>query len=135
MGAISTRVAASARCSRRRPRNRGDDQSNQRPRPPRSAMLALMEPCVCIMRFLSHNIVHFKSGGPAMNWDQVQGNWLQAKGKIKQQWAKLTDDDIGRINGKQEELLGLLQQRYGYAKEQAQKEVDNWVKTQKSIAA
>jgi uncharacterized protein YjbJ (UPF0337 family) len=87
------------------------------------------------MRFLSHNIVHFKSGGPAMNWDQVQGNWLQAKGKIKQQWAKLTDDDIGRINGKQEELLGLLQQRYGYAKEQAQKEVDNWVKTQKSIAA
>jgi uncharacterized protein YjbJ (UPF0337 family) len=98
-------------------------------------MLALMEPRVCIMRFLSHDFVHFKSGGPAMNWDQVQGNWLQAKGKIKQQWAKLTDDDIGRINGKQEELLGLLQQRYGYAKEQAQKEVDNWVKTQKSIAA
>ena len=70
-----------------------------------------------------------------MNWDQIQGNWTQFKGKAKQQWAKLTDDDIGRINGKQEELLGLLQQRYGYQKEQAQREIDNWIKTQKSIAA
>jgi uncharacterized protein YjbJ (UPF0337 family) len=71
----------------------------------------------------------------AMNWDQIQGNWMQVKGKVKQQWGKLTDDDIARINGKQEELLGLLQQRYGYAKEQAQKEVDNWIRMQKSIAA
>jgi uncharacterized protein YjbJ (UPF0337 family) len=78
---------------------------------------------------------HKSEGEDVMNWDQVQGNWLQAKGKVKQQWAKLTDDDITRINGKQEELLGLLQQRYGYAKEQAQKEVENWIKMQKSIAA
>jgi len=70
-----------------------------------------------------------------MNWDQIQGNWMQFKGKAKQQWGKLTDDDLSRINGKQEELLGILQQRYGYAKEQAQKEVDSWIKMQKSIAA
>jgi len=70
-----------------------------------------------------------------MNWDQIQGNWTQLKGKVKQQWGKLTDDDIARINGKQEELCGILQQRYGYAKDQAQKEIDNWVKMQKSIAA
>jgi uncharacterized protein YjbJ (UPF0337 family) len=70
-----------------------------------------------------------------MNWDQVEGNWMQVKGKVKQQWGKLTDDDIARINGKRDELLGLLQQRYGYAKEQAQNEVDNWIKIQKSLAA
>ena len=70
-----------------------------------------------------------------MNWDQVEGNWMQFKGKVRQQWGKLTDDDIARINGKHDELLGILQQRYGYAKEQAQKEVDNWIKLQKSIAA
>lgn len=70
-----------------------------------------------------------------MNWDQVQGNWKQIKGKVKQQWARLTDDDLGRISGKREELLGLLQQRYGYQKEQAEREIDNWLKTQKTLAA
>ena len=70
-----------------------------------------------------------------MNWDQIQGNWMQFKGRARQQWAKLTDDDIARINGKREQLTGLLQERYGYAKEQAEREIDNWVKMQKSIAA
>ncbi len=63
-----------------------------------------------------------------MNWDQIAGNWTQAKGKVKQQWAKLTDDDLTAINGRRDELAGLLQKRYGYAKEQAEQEVDRWVK-------
>ncbi|MGE0563174.1 MAG: CsbD family protein [Pseudolabrys sp.] len=70
-----------------------------------------------------------------MNWDQVEGNWKQLKGKAKQQWSKLTDDDLGRISGKREELVGLLQERYGDQKESAERQVDNWLKMQKSLAA
>ena len=56
-----------------------------------------------------------------MNWDQVQGKWKQFKGSAKQQWGKLTDDDLDFINGKREALIGKLQERYGIAREEAQK--------------
>ncbi len=62
-----------------------------------------------------------------MNWDQIQGSWTQAKGKIKQKWGKLTDDDITQINGNRQELAGRLQTRYGYAKDRAEKEIDEWI--------
>lgn len=62
-----------------------------------------------------------------MNWDQVAGNWKQHKGKIMSTWGKLTDDDIESINGKRTELLGLIQLRYGRAKEQAEREIEQWV--------
>jgi uncharacterized protein YjbJ (UPF0337 family) len=62
-----------------------------------------------------------------MNWDTIESNWKQAKGKVKQQWGKLTDDDITQINGKREQLAGRLQERYGYAKDQAEKEIDTWI--------
>ena len=55
-----------------------------------------------------------------MNWDQVEGNWKQFKGQIKQKWAKLTDDDLQLINGKRIELLGKIQERHGITKEQAE---------------
>src|SRR5690242_3091024 len=67
-------------------------------------------------------------GGRDMNWDQIEGNWTKAKGKLRQQWGKLTDDDITVINGKREELAGRLQERYGYQKDQAEKEIDDWMK-------
>jgi uncharacterized protein YjbJ (UPF0337 family) len=67
-----------------------------------------------------------------MNWDQVEGNWKQFKGKAKQNWSKLTDDDLGRINVKREELVGLVQERYGIEKEKAQQDIDTWLKTQKA---
>jgi uncharacterized protein YjbJ (UPF0337 family) len=54
-----------------------------------------------------------------MNWDQVEGNWKQIKGQVKQKWAKLTDDDLELINGKRIELLGRIQERHGITKEQA----------------
>jgi len=66
-----------------------------------------------------------------MDWNRVEGNWKQVKGKVKEQWGKLTDDDLDVIDGKQEQLEGRLQQRYGYAKDQAQKEVNTWFDRQK----
>lgn len=62
-----------------------------------------------------------------MNWDRVEGNWKEFKGKAQQQWGKLTSDDLDVIKGKRIELAGRLQQRYGYAKEQAEKEIDSWL--------
>ena len=61
-----------------------------------------------------------------MNWDQVAGNWKQFKGKVQQQWGELTDDDLDKINGTETELTGILQQRYGKSREEAQKMVDDW---------
>ena len=64
-----------------------------------------------------------------MNWDRIEGNWKAFKGQAKQQWGKLTDDDLDVIEGKREELEGRLQERYGYAKDQVRTEVDNWLNT------
>ncbi|MGL5699900.1 MAG: CsbD family protein [Kluyvera sp.] len=63
-----------------------------------------------------------------MNKDEVGGNWKQVKGKVKEQWGKLTDDDVTVIEGKRDQLVGKIQERYGYAKDQAKKEVDSWEK-------
>lgn len=59
-----------------------------------------------------------------MNWDQVQGNWRQYKGRLQQQWGKLTDDDLDAIEGKRTELVGKIQAHYGYARERAEEEVE-----------
>lgn len=61
-----------------------------------------------------------------MNKDEVGGNWKQLKGKVKEQWGKLTDDDMTIIEGRRDQLVGKIQERYGYAKEQAEKEVKDW---------
>jgi uncharacterized protein YjbJ (UPF0337 family) len=61
-----------------------------------------------------------------MNWDQVEGKWHQFKGSVKQKWGKLTDDDLEIIAGKQDQLVGKIQERYGITKEEAQKQIDNW---------
>ncbi|WP_341910612.1 CsbD family protein [Ferrovibrio terrae] len=63
-------------------------------------------------------------------WDQVEGNWNQLAGKVKQRWGKLTDDDVTVINGKRQELVGKIQERYGIAKNEAEKQVDEWQKSQ-----
>ena len=64
-----------------------------------------------------------------MNWDQIEGNWKQVTGKAKEKWGQLTDDDMTAIAGKRDRLAGKLQERYGYAKEQAHKELDAFAKT------
>ena len=63
-----------------------------------------------------------------MNWDQIEGKWNQLKGSVKQQWGKLTDDDLDVIAGQRDKLIGKLQERYGYAKADAQKKADEWCK-------
>lgn len=64
-----------------------------------------------------------------MNWDQVEGNWKEFKGKAKVQWGKLTNDDLNVIEGGRDQLEGLLQEQYGYAKEKSKSEVDKWLKS------
>jgi uncharacterized protein YjbJ (UPF0337 family) len=62
-----------------------------------------------------------------MNWDRVEGNWLQLKGKVKEQWGKLTDDQIDQIAGRRDRLVGLVQEKYGLARDKAEREVDGWL--------
>jgi uncharacterized protein YjbJ (UPF0337 family) len=65
-----------------------------------------------------------------MDWDRVEGNWKQLAGKVKEQWGKLTDDDIAQIDGNREQLEGKIQARYGYAKDQVRKDIDDWLRRQ-----
>ena len=66
-----------------------------------------------------------------MNWDQIAGNWKEFHGKVKEKWGKLTDDDLTTIAGKRDQLAGILQQKYGYKKEQVEKELDAFTKALK----
>lgn len=63
-----------------------------------------------------------------MNQDTMQGKWKQLKGAAKQRWAKFTDDDLTYLSGKRDELVGRLQERYGYTREQAQQEADEFAR-------
>ncbi len=63
-----------------------------------------------------------------MDWNRVEGNWKQLKGRAKQQWGKLTDDDLAAANGRRDELAGKVQERYGIAKDAARKQVDDWAR-------
>ena len=63
-----------------------------------------------------------------MDWDEIERNWTELKGEVKHQWSKLTDEDVEFVKGKYAELLGLLQERYGHAKEQAEQEINDWAK-------
>jgi uncharacterized protein YjbJ (UPF0337 family) len=59
-----------------------------------------------------------------MNEDVLKGQWKQAKGHVREWWGKVTDDDVDRINGKGEQLVGVLQERYGWTRERAKQEMD-----------
>jgi uncharacterized protein YjbJ (UPF0337 family) len=61
-----------------------------------------------------------------MNWDQIIGNWNQFKGNIRKQWGNLTDDDVEKAKGHRDVLVGRLQERYGIAKEEAERQVSEW---------
>ena len=61
-----------------------------------------------------------------MNWDRIQGNWKQLKGKVHEQWGKLTDDDIDVIEGRREQLAGKIQQSYGVTKDEAERQISDW---------
>ena len=66
-----------------------------------------------------------------MNWDQVEGKWKQMKGGLREKWGKLTDSDFEQIAGNREKFLGRLQERYGYTRDKAEKEVNEWMESER----
>lgn len=62
-----------------------------------------------------------------MNWDRIEGNWKQFSGKIKEKWGQLTDDDLATVNGRRDQLEGRIQERYGVGKEEARRQVDDYL--------
>jgi uncharacterized protein YjbJ (UPF0337 family) len=61
-----------------------------------------------------------------MNWDRIEGRWKEFKGSFRQKWGDVTDDDLDRAKGKQEELSGVLQRRYGLARDEADRQLNEW---------
>lgn len=64
-----------------------------------------------------------------MDWNRIEGNWKQARGKVKEKWGQLTDNDLAEIDGNREQLEGKIQERYGQQKDMVRKNVDEWLKT------
>ena len=64
-----------------------------------------------------------------MNWDRIEGQWSQVKGKAREQWGKLTDDDVDVVAGKRDQLAGKIQERYGITKDEAEKQLSTWERT------
>lgn len=67
-----------------------------------------------------------------MNWDEMEGKWKQFKGSVKEQWGKLTDDDLDVIAGKKDQLVGKIQERYGISRDHAEREVNSWTGPERS---
>lgn len=65
-----------------------------------------------------------------MDWNRVEGNWKQLKGKVKEQWGKLTDDDLDQVAGRRDQLEGKIQERYGIEKDRVRSDVDDWYSRQ-----
>lgn len=63
-----------------------------------------------------------------MNWDEIKGKWKQATGSAKSEWGKLTDDELMQIEGNRDKLVGKVQEKYAIAREEAEKQVDDWAK-------
>ena len=62
-----------------------------------------------------------------MNWTEIRGRWKQLTGDVRRQWGKLTDDDLAVVEGDRQRLAGKIQERYGVSKEQAERQVDDWL--------
>ena len=70
-----------------------------------------------------------------MNWDQIEGKWKQMKGSIRQKWGQLTDSDFEQIAGNRDKFLGRLQERYGYTREKAETELNEWLRSEREAEA
>jgi uncharacterized protein YjbJ (UPF0337 family) len=64
-----------------------------------------------------------------MNWERIEGNWRQVTGRAKEQWGKLTDDDWDVVAGRHDQLAGKIQERYGIAKDEADRQLSDWART------
>ncbi len=67
-----------------------------------------------------------------MNQDTLKGQWTQLKGKVREQWGKLTDSDVDQVEGRSEQLVGRIQERYGVARDEAQRQYDEWMRHQRA---
>jgi uncharacterized protein YjbJ (UPF0337 family) len=76
---------------------------------------------------VGHYYQPYQKENSAMNWDQLEGKWMQARGTVREKWGKLTDDDLDVIAGKRDQLVGRIQERYGVAKEEAERQADAFV--------
>ena len=65
-----------------------------------------------------------------MDWNRVEGNWKQVKGQVEAKWGQLTDDELDEINGNRERLEGKIQERYGIARDQVRRDIDDWYGSQ-----
>jgi len=74
-------------------------------------------------------ISHGPNGRQAMNWDRIEGSWKELKGKVKEKWGELTDDDLEQAAGRRDQLIGALQRRYGYERDRAERELDELTRT------
>jgi uncharacterized protein YjbJ (UPF0337 family) len=93
---------------------------------PRSAGTSLaMRRCYSVDRLL------VRKQEASMDWNRVEGNWKQVKGKVREKWGKLTDDDLDVIQGRRDQLEGKIQERYGYAKDKVRQDIDDWYTAQK----
>jgi uncharacterized protein YjbJ (UPF0337 family) len=63
-----------------------------------------------------------------MNWEQIEGNWKQLKGKVREQWGDLTDDDFEKIAGKRDNLIGKIQEKYHISRKDAEKQIEDWMR-------
>lgn len=61
-----------------------------------------------------------------MNWDRIEGNWKQFKGRAQEKWGDITDNEWHQVAGRREEMIGLIQKRYGRARDEAERELDDW---------
>jgi uncharacterized protein YjbJ (UPF0337 family) len=64
-----------------------------------------------------------------MNEDTLKGQWTQLKGQVREQWGKLTNDDLDQIQGRTEQLVGKIQERYGLARDDAERRADSWIRS------
>lgn len=64
-----------------------------------------------------------------MNWDQIEGNWKQFAGKAQAKWGEITEDEMHKTEGRREEMIGLVQERYGDSRAEAERKVDEWAKS------
>jgi len=64
-----------------------------------------------------------------LDWNRVEGNWKQFKGKIKEKWGELTDDEIDKMEGSREQFEGKIQEKYGIGKDQSKRNIDDWLNT------
>jgi len=79
-------------------------------------------------------VIFFKqSEGSVVNWDRIEGNWKQFKGRVQEQWGKLTDDQLEMSEGKRDRLMGKIQETYGVTREHAEQELSAWEQRQRDI--